>query len=170
MTDYAAWAQRYPQAAAELHELMGAIPWPASETTTGKSEAWAQQQARFDIGRQGAMSFRNNVGATPASVPVTCPGCGFRHKLKQTPVRYGLANDSQKLNSRVKSSDLILAIPRIITPLMVGTTIAQFGTVECKRPGWKYRGDEREAAQLAWLELISSIGGYAKFSTGSVKL
>lgn len=167
MTDYATWARRHPQAAAELHELMGAIPWSATEQTDGKSEAWAQQQARFDIAKQGAMSFRNNVGATPAKVPVTCPACGFRHTLKQTPIRYGLANDSQKLNKSIKSSDLILAIPRVITPQMVGTTIAQFGVVECKRPGWKY-SDEVE--QLAWLELIFSIGGFAKFSTGSVKL
>lgn len=170
MNGYQLWAARHPQAAAELHEMTGAIPWPATEQTDGKSEAWAQQRARLNIAHAGALSFRNNVGATPAKVPVTCPKCGLRHNLKQTPVRYGLANDSQKLNKTIKSSDLILAIPRRITAEMVGTTIAQFGAVECKPPGWGYRATEREVGQAAFHALILGIGGYAAFSTGEVVL
>ena len=167
MTDYEQWAARHPQAAAELHQMMGAIPWPATGDTAERSEAWAQQQTRFDISKQGAMSWRNNVGAIPTKVPTQCPQCGFKYQIPQRPVRYGLANDSQKLNKVIKSSDLILAIPRLITPAMVGTTIAQFGSVECKRPGWKYTD---EVEQLAWHTLIRSIGGFATFSTGEVQL
>lgn len=170
MTAYAVWQARHPQAAAELNQILGAIPWPATDRTQDKSEAWAQQRARLDIAHQGAMAWRNNVGATPSKMPVTCPKCSFRHTIKQTPIRYGTANDSQKLNKKIKSSDLLLAIPRTITPAMVGSVIAQFGAVECKRPGWTYRGTEPEIAQLAWLQLIAKIGGYATFSTGKVTL
>jgi hypothetical protein len=170
MTDYELWAARHPQAAAELHQLMGAIPWPANDQTEGKSEAHSQQRVRLNVAKQGAMSWRNNVGATPAKILTTCPKCGLRHEIKQSPTRYGLANDSQKLNAVMKSSDLILAIPRLITQPMVGMTIAQFGAVECKRPGWKYRGDEHELGQLAWLELVAKLGGFATFSTGEVVL
>lgn len=170
MTAYEQWAARYPQAAAELNQMLGAVPWPAVTNTDTKSEAWAQQQTRLNVAAVGSMAWRNNVGATPAKVPVVCPKCAFKHTVKQTPIRYGLANDSQKLNEKIKSSDLILAIPRTITRAMVGTTIAQFGAIECKRPGWTYRGTEAEQAQLAWLQLIAKIGGYATFSTGEVSL
>lgn len=162
MTDYSEWAQRHPQAAADLHRTLGAAPWPAIDGSAGKSEAWGQQQVRLNVAKQGAQSYRNNVGATPSR----CPDCD----APQRPVRYGLANDSAQLNKQIKSSDLILAIPRVITPDMVGTTIAQFGSIECKRPGWKYTGKGREAGQAAWLALINSLGGFATFSTGEVEL
>jgi len=171
MITYEQWAARHPQAAAELNQMLGAVAWPPLDVAvTNKSEAWAQQRARLNISHAGSMAWRNNVGATPAKVPVVCPKCNFKHTVKQAPIRYGLANDSQKLNAQIKSSDLILAIPRVITLAMVGTTIAQFGAIECKRPGWMYKGTEIEAAQLAWLQLIVKIGGYATFSTGEVSL
>lgn len=163
MTDYATWAAKHPQAAAELQQMLGAIPWPATEITDGKSEAWAQQRDRMTIAREGGMAWRNNVGATPAK----CPDC----HAPQRPVRYGLANDSARLNQRVKSSDLVAIIPRLITPAMVGTTIGQFAAIEDKKPGWKFRpGDEHEQAQLAFLALVRRMGGYATFSTGELSL
>lgn len=170
MTNYQQWAARHPQAAAELNQILDAVSRPIHRMVAGKSEAWAQQQARLKIAKTGAMAWRNNVGATPTKIPTFCPKCGHQYQIKQTPIRYGLANDSQKLNAQIKSSDLILAIPRTVTPAMVGTTIAQFGAVECKRPGWTYRGTEAEIAQLAWLQLIVKVGGYASFSTGEVTL
>lgn len=162
MTDYLEWAAKYPQAATELQLMLGALPWATNTENTGKSEQWSQQQQRFKISHAGAYSYRNNVGATPAK----CKACG----AKQQPVRYGLANDSAKLNAKIKSSDLILAIPRVITPEMTGSTIAQFGSIEMKRPGWKYTGRAGEPQQQAWLTLIASIGGFARFSTGEVEL
>jgi len=160
MNNYSEWATRHPQAARELEQTFGALPWPTGEA--GKSEAYVQQQVRLKIAHAGGMSWRNNVGATP----VKCPGCG----AKRQPVRYGLANDSAQLNAKVKSSDLILAIPRVIRQQDVGHTIAQFGAVECKAPGWAYTGSGREAAQAAWLALIKKLGGFAAFSTGDVEL
>jgi hypothetical protein len=167
VSNYATWAWRHPQAAAELQALLGAVSVPTGAPSdgahqAGQSEAWAQQQVRLKVSHAGAMSWRNNVGATPAR----CPDCG----AQQRPIRYGLCNDSPQLNKRFKSSDLILAIPRRITPAMVGTTIAQFGSIETKRPGWAYKGTDREVGQLAWITLIEKLGGYARFSTGGIEL
>lgn len=167
--NYYEWAVRHPQAAAELYDVFKAAD-PSDKVPEGASEARTQQQARLDIAHAGAKSWRNNVGATPAKMQYCCARCGFRGEVPQRPVRYGLANDSEQMNAAIKSSDLILAIPRIITPDMVGTTIAQFGAVECKAHGWRYTGKGREGAQMAWLALVESIGGYACFSTGRVVL
>jgi hypothetical protein len=72
------------------------------------------------------------------------------------PVRYGLANESAKINKIVKSSDLIGI-----------SSQGQFLAIECKRPGWKYTGNEHEAAQLAFITFIHSMGGDAKFVTSA---
>jgi hypothetical protein len=162
MTTYADWAASHPQAAAELGQLLGAMPWPADSRTDGKSEAWAQQRVRLNVAKQGGLSWRNNVGATPAR----CPDCN----APQRPVRYGLANDSHQLNEVIKSSDLIGAIPRLIAPDMVGSTIAQFVAVEAKRPGWAFSNTKHEQAQAAWLAMVARLGGFATFSTGDVEL
>lgn len=166
MTTYNDWALRHPQAAAELQAVLTLQCHAPPEHEIGKSEAWAQQQARFKAANSGAMAWRNNVGATPSKIE--CEHCGGVNGLR--PVRYGLANDSSKLNEVIKSSDLVLAIPRLITPAMVGTTIAQFGAVESKRPGWVWKGTPREQAQAAWHTLILNLGGFATFSTGELEL
>lgn len=162
MSDFNQWAARYPQAAAELHNMLGAVPWPANEGTEGKSEAWAQQQVRFQVAQAGGLAWRNNVGATPAR----CKHCGE----KQQPIRYGLANDSQKLNQSIKSHDLICIIPRRIRQVDVGRTIGQFGSIEVKPPGWEFKGAGREEGQASWGALVRSKGGYATFSTGELEL
>lgn len=165
---YNEWAQRHPQAAAELAQVTAqqASAAPAS----GFDESYAQQQARFAISRAGGLSWRNNVGATPAKVEAHCPKCRFHFEIQQRMVRYGLANDSHQLNSVIKSSDLIGVMPRLITPELVGTTIGQFIAVECKRPGWHYTGKGREAQQQAFLAVVSGKGGITQFSTGEVIL
>ena len=149
------WRVCYPQAAADLAQVF-APPEVKPVSGPGLSEAWAQQHARFDIARAGAMAWRNNIGVLPDK--------------RGVPVRFGLANDSHAVNERIKSGDLILAIPRVIRSDMVGSTIAQFGSVELKAPGWVYSGSKREVAQLAWATLIRKLGGYATFSTGKVEL
>ena len=158
MNTYNEWANQYPEAAHALNQILS----PQPTFKNGGSEARVQQEVRMEVARRGGMAWRNNVGATPAK----CPDCGAR----QVPVRYGLANDSTRLNERIKSSDLIAAIPRVIRTEDVGATIAQFGAVECKRPGWTYRGTPREAAQAAWLGLVYKLGGFAQFSTGDISI
>lgn len=177
---YDEWAKAHPAAAIDLQAMFGALPWPTSpKGGEGRSEAWAQQRARMLVAQhvvQGpsgpvrAMAWRNNVGATPARTRHQCPRCQFAFEETQRPTRYGLANDSAQLNARIKSPDLICAIPRLILPEHVGMIVAQFGSIESKRPGWKYSGREQEPGQAAWQSLITSIGGYATFSTGDVQL
>lgn len=166
---YSQWAAKYPEAAAALNQVIQPGLEPP-ENSAGKSEAWAQQNDRMRMAKMGVYSWRNNVGATPAKIEMTCPRCAWNFTYQQTPIRYGLANDSAKLNKQIKSSDLILAIPRLVTPAMVGQTIAQFGSIEEKRPGWVYTGKDQEEGQAAWLALVNKIGGYGCFSTGGFTL
>lgn len=156
------WMLKYPQAASELMTLITQPLTINDPRVLGTSEASAQQKVRFDVAKQGGFSFRNNNGATPYK----CKHCGE----KQRPVRYGLANESPQMNKKIKSSDLILIIPRRITPDMVGLTIGQFGSVEAKNKKWQFKNDEHESAQAAWLTLVKSLGGFARFSTGSIDL
>jgi len=166
---YQQWALMHPVAAADLERMFAEVRAVPLDPRV-KGEAAVQQQVRLSVSRQGGYAWRNNVGATPAKTKHTCPRCAMRFEEKQQPIRYGLANDSQKLNQRVKSSDLILAIPRVIRPEDVGTTIAQFGAVETKKPGWTYTGTRQEPAQAAWLALIKRIGGFATFCSGDLEL
>lgn len=123
------------------------------------AERDVQKKVRLLIAKSGGMSWRNNVGATPAR----CPHCDG--KLRH--IRYGLANDSHKLNAVFKSSDLIAAVPFKIQQKHVGRIIAQFAAIEIKKEGWVYSGTSSEKAQLNWLKLIARLGGLATFSTGN---
>ena len=127
------------------------------------SESRNQQDIRLRAAQQGGVLWRNNVGATPAREPHRCPHCGTRSEILRTPVRYGLANDSHKLNSRIKSADLIGITPVIIAGQRVGV----FTSIEVKREGWEYTGTGREPAQLAWADLVRRFGGLASFETGA---
>ena len=114
-----------------------------------------QNQVRLLAAQSGWGCWRNNVGVLMDA--------------RGVPVRFGLANDAPAVNRQIKSGDLILCIPRLITQEMVGTVIGQFGSRECKAEGWKPRaGDTRYQAQLRWSELINSLGGDAKFTTGDL--
>lgn len=167
---YNEWAARWPQAAAELAQLTTGQAENAPSDLPPFDEAYAQQRVRFLIARAGGLAWRNNVGATPAKVDTICPRCMFHFEQVQRPVRYGLANDSDRLNAVMKSSDLIGIMPRTITADMVGSVIGQFLAVEVKRPGWHYTGAGREKAQNAFLSICASKGALAQFSTGGVRL
>ena len=68
------------------------------------------------------------------------------------------------MNQHIKSADLVGIMPRRIGPEHVG----QVGCVtsrEVKAPGWRYSGTPREQAQLAWAQLVVSLGGDAAFAT-----
>ena len=114
-----------------------------------KSENRVQTAARLTASRQGKRLWRNNNGA--------CKDENGRL------IRYGLGNDSKRLNSKVKSSDLIGITPVVITQEMVGQTVGIFTSVECKKEGWVYTGTPREVAQAAWLTIVRSMGGIGKF-------
>lgn len=124
---------------------------PASEAA-GKSEAWVQSVVRLEASKKGVKLFRNNVGALKDE--------GGRL------VRYGLGNDSAKLNQVLKSGDLIGIRPVLIEAHHIGQVFGQFVSREVKAPGWQYTGSGREPAQAAWANLINSCGGDAAFATG----
>ena len=81
-------------------------------------------------------------------------------------IRYGLANESAAMSATVKSGDLVGIVRRVIMPQDVGRIIGVFANLEVKKPGWHYTGTPREAAQLAFNELVVSLGGIAGFITG----
>ncbi|AAQ96577.1 hypothetical protein [Vibrio phage VP16C] len=161
------WAARWPQAAAELVAVMADTA--PSPVTSPASEARAQQEARMEAGRRGGVLWRNNVGATKAKEPHVCPNCAFKFEVRKPPLRYGLCNDSEKLNAKIKSSDLIGIKPVLITPDMVGQTIGQFWAVEVKAPGEPINlRDERQKGQAAFGALVERFNGTFEFSHGGL--
>lgn len=127
-------------------------PTPSLSAQLSSTEAYSQSIVRLEAARKGLKLWRNNVGVLKDD--------------RGVPVRYGLANDSPKLNETIKSGDLIGWRPIIITPAMVGSRLALFVSRECKRMGWRYTGEGREPAQLRWAETVLADGGDAQFCTG----
>lgn len=153
------WAQRHGVSFAALEELKYLFGLNGSTvvgalTDDGKSEAFVSSSLRLQAAHAGYGVWRNNVGAMQDETGRV--------------VRFGLANDSKQLNARIKSSDLIGVKPVMIDASMVGQRIGQFWCRETKAVNWHYTGTERERAQLAWIELIVSLGGDAAFSTGAL--
>lgn len=114
-----------------------------------KTEAAVQTDVRLELSQRGVRVWRNNVGVLQDK--------DGRH------VRFGLANESTRVNKEIKSSDLIGITPITITQDMVGKTIGVFTSYEIKKEGWKYTGNGRELAQAAWINLVQGLGGIARF-------
>ena len=135
------WARKHGVTAEAMRELKHMMEPPAvTHQTVAGSEGDAQNRIRCEASKAGFILFRNNVGAGKLD--------GERF------VRFGLANESKAQNTRCKSGDLVGLTPT-----------GQFISIECKEPGWKYRGTEREMAQLAWQHLVITHGGIACFAT-----
>ena len=151
MSDIYLWAARWnipTEAVDDLHRKM--TGYTSDATVGATSESGVAQRVRLEAARRGDILWRNNVGA-------------FVDPNTNRQVRYGLANESKRVNQRVKSSDLI-GIRRVrITPEMVGTWFGQFMAIETKRPDWTYRGTDHEQAQLRFHEIVIAHGGHARF-------
>lgn len=116
-----------------------------------KSEDIVQAEIRINTTVNHCHLWRNNTGVLK--------------DITGRPVRYGLANDSKKLNDDLKSSDLIGLTSIVITPDMVGKMIGVFTAVEVKEEGWKFNlKDKREVAQQNYINLVRSKGGFAGFA------
>jgi len=154
------WAARWGIPADCMRELQGVLHEPTvtanSAPAAAGSEAAVQQLIRLESSRIGMRLWRNNNGA--------CMDDTGRL------IRYGLANDSQRMSARVKSSDLIGITPHMIGPQDVGRLVGIFTSIEVKRPGWVYKGTDREKAQLAWLQVVQSLGGRAHFAASPADL
>jgi hypothetical protein len=121
-------------------------------------ESKATTVVRLEASRLGCRVFRNNSGA--------CKDDTGRL------IRYGLGNESKKLNQQFKSGDLIGCTPIVITPDMVGQTIGVFTNIEVKAEGKvkaaikrSNQQDTREWAQGNFIKLVLSLGGYAGFAS-----
>lgn len=151
MNTFNQWAAHWgipPEAVVDLQRRLAAHhPLAAA----GTSEAAVQARVRLEAARAGTLTWRNNVGVLL--------------DRRGVPVRFGLANDSAAVNKRFKSADLIGIKPVTITPEMVGATVGQFWSRECKHGGWKYSGNEHEQAQMRWAQLIQAHGGDAGFAS-----
>jgi len=150
-----AWARRWgiPDLAIEdLRKLFGMASFDVIQPDKiQKSESAVMSLVRIEASKKGLRIFRNNVGAT--------------YNPKGDFIRYGLANESGKMNNFIKSADLIGIRHVKIRDHMVGMTIGQFVSREIKGSDWKFTGNERETAQLRWIELITGMGGDACFAT-----
>lgn len=149
------WAARHNIGPVALRELQTVLSAPAAITenlTFRGSEASGQQRIRLQAPTHGVRLWRNNVGACMDE--------------RGNRIRYGLANESAAMNKSLKSSDLIGITPLIVKPEHIGDTLGIFTAIECKRPGWVYKGTPREVGQLSWCQLVISMGGFAQFATG----
>ncbi len=116
-----------------------------------KTESAVEDEIRLLAPKLGGILWRNNNGA-------------FQDATGRW-IRYGLANESQKVNRKVKSSDLIGLMPVTIRPEHVGRTFGVFVACEVKREGWHLQpSNTHEAAQLRYLEIVHANGGLAFFA------
>lgn len=115
------------------------------------SEAKNQQDIRLALAAIPSIEcWRNQVGAA--------------EDRNGRVIRYGLCNDSKKLNANIKSSDLVGVRPMLITPDMVGQVVGVFYALEVKESDWKFRpNDDHSAAQLRFIQLVQRSGGLAGF-------
>lgn len=129
-----------------------------------QSEAAIQAEIRLTASKLGATLWRNNNGAV-----TTDDG---RH------IRFGLGNDSKRINTEFKSPDLVGITPLLICPQHVGRIMGIFTGIEDKRGGWTYNvralpkdqlteREQREQAQWKFLQLIQNKGGFATFATST---
>ena len=117
------------------------------------SESNVQSRVKLIAAAMGAWLMRNNSGA-------------FADETGRQ-VRFGLGNDSPRINKVFKSSDLIGIRPVVITPDMVGRTVGIFYARECKPEGWRYAGTDREKAQKRFIDRVNELGGDAAFTDGT---
>lgn len=141
------WAGRHaipPHALGELLTLWHSVAGPVDP---GLTEAGVQSRLRLCAAAAGNSLWRNNNGA--------CKDDTGRL------IRYGIGNDSKKLNDLWKSSDLIG-----ITPVSwQGRTFGVFTAIEVKREGWRAPENDRDRAQMQFGLTVESMGGIFAFAT-----
>lgn len=158
MVNFMAWAHRHNIPLAAVHELMHMLgegfDSPQPTNIPGLSEAAVTSRVLLEAPSKNVILWRNQVGA-------------FQDDTGRM-VRFGLANDSKKMNERIKSHDYVGIRKLIITPLHVGHIVGQFVSREMKEAGWKFNmHDKHHAAQAKFGAIVNSYGGDAAFCTGT---
>lgn len=137
-------------AVADLRRRLTEQSQPLASDRAAYSEGRVQQEVRLEAAYRGdIILFRNNVGQLKDS--------------RGKPVRFGLANDSTRINEVIKSADLIGIWRRRITLADVGLVFGQFVSTEVKHEEWQPGANsEHETAQLNWAALVQQYGGLAR--------
>jgi hypothetical protein len=153
------WAAKWNVSAAALQDLRTLyVPLPFEGST---SEAATQARLRVLAPQLGAALWRNNNGA--------CKEVREDADGNVVPtgrvIRYGLGNDSKKINDVWKSSDLVGPTPILIRPEHVGRIVGVYTAAEVKHPGWKRPENDRDRAQEAHLITVCQLGGLGMFVT-----
>lgn len=146
------WAAKWNVPPAALRELGRETVYTPHQPGAEGSESRQQSLVRLEAASKGVYLFRNNVGAG------TLDNGSF--------VRWGLANDSEKVNAVVKSGDLIGWRSKLITAADVGSVVAQFVSREVKRATWHWTKTPENEAQLRWAAMVNAHGGDAAIVTG----
>lgn len=118
------------------------------------NESSVAQRVALEAARLGILLMRNNVG-----VAIDQNG---RH------IRYGLMNESSKINEQFKSSDYIGPTPvRCYVEGIGWTVLGVFTAIETKESNWKFsQSDKRAVAQANFHDIVRKYGGFAGFATG----
>lgn len=144
-----AWAIRWGIPIQALVELTQALAPNVTIDSNETNETAVQNKLRLLAPKINCHLWRNNNGAA-----IDEKG---RH------IRYGLANDSKRINKKFKSSDLIGITPVSINGQIVGV----FTAIEVKKPGFTHPQTEREIAQSNYLECVNTAGGIGIFATSN---
>lgn len=147
------WCHRWALPQQAIDELIATCVQVTSPQS-GELESPVSDRIRLKVARtallpwgQQKILWRNNRGAG---------------QLKNGSfVRWGLANDSEKLGARVKSGDHIGGEQILITPAMVGSVMLRFWSVEVKRSNWTHPSSALEYAQVQWASIVNALGGRA---------
>ena len=147
------WAQRWgipAQAVAELKESL-TYQAPLGRDPRAVTEADVQALCQIEASKFNSFLMRNNNGAWTD------------HENNRT-IRYGLGNDSKRINDKRKSSDLIGITSVIVEQHHVGRVFGIFTAAEIKKPGWhQIPSDKRAEAQDTFHKFVRAYGGLAGF-------
>ena len=160
------WSQRWwhclpPEAQTEFMQIIQPHQYLQKEQSE-KSESAVQADIRLAASKDyRAPLWRNNNGAAKMY------SAAYEDGDNELPrhVRFGLGNDSAKVNAAWKSSDLIGITPIQVTTAHVGKVLGVFTAVEVKTPGWHLtKGDKRGQAQSNFMNSVATFGGFAGFA------
>lgn len=149
-----AWAKKHNVSKEALEDLYQMLVPPVNVSSNDpRSESHVDSLVMLEASQKDVVLFRNNVGACKDE----------RGRL----IRYGLANESKKMNEKIKSSDRIGWRRVLITQDMVGHTIGQFVMREIKKSAWTGKTlSKHEQAQADFMLMGLLAGCDASFANG----